>query len=346
MTQYSPRVTAALSAVDEDTYVLHPDGSLLTQTTARPLIASTLDGLDVQHGAKVLEIGTGSGYSSALLSELVGPSGTVVTVDVVPGLMERARDLHARFGRTNVTLLAGDGHEGAPDHGPYDRVVAWTTPERIPHAWVEQSRPGGLVVAPVELAGLVKTHAVVTAEVTEDHGVTGRALAPGGYVEMHGADLDQWTVPPRGVDALVHDGQGAAWWVAGAWAKKHPAEAGKLLTGLVDEQPQKVRVFEDSEDPAAFRAWMYATHPDELATLGGPMGFGVGAVDSVGVFVFRPFGPDALSSGATTAQTMARGWVEVWRRAGRPGWARVRPVLLRESSGWRVRAEESEPARS
>lgn len=346
MTQYSPRVTAALSAVDEDTYTLNPNGSLVTQTTARPLIASTLDGLDVQPGIKVLEIGTGSGYSSALLSELVGPSGTVVTVDVVPDLIERARTLHAQAGRANVTLLAADGHHGAPDHVPFDRVVAWTTPEVIPHSWVEQSRPGGLVVAPVELAGLVKSHAVVTAEVTVDQGLTGRALTPGGYVEMHGADLDQWTVPPRGVDALVHDGQGAAWWIAGTWAKKHPAEAGKLLTGLVDEQPQTVRVFEDGEDPTAFRAWVYATHPAELATLGGPLGFGVGAADSTGVFVFRPFGPDAISSGATTAETTARGWVETWRSAGRPGWARVRPVLLQESTGWRVRAEKNEPAQS
>ncbi|WP_433701332.1 protein-L-isoaspartate O-methyltransferase family protein [Nocardiopsis sp. CA-288880] len=337
-------MTAALETVDEGVYTLNADGSLVTQTTAGPLIAATLDGLDVQPGMKVLEIGTGSGYSSALLSELVGPSGTVVTVDVVPALVERARALHTQGDRTNVTLLTADGHAGAPEFGPFDRVVAWTTPEAIPHTWVEQSRPGGQIVAPVELAGLVKTHAVVTADVTEDHGLTGRALAPGGYVEMHGADLDQWTVPPRGIDVRVQDDRDGTWWVAGAWAKEHPADAGERLTRLADDS-QTVQVFEDGDDPSAFRAWLYATHPDELATVGGPKGFGVGYADAGGLFVFRPFGPDALSTGASSAETVARGWVEEWRSAGCPGWAQVRPVLRQEGNGWRVRAEQSEPAR-
>ncbi|MFE1099430.1 protein-L-isoaspartate O-methyltransferase [Nocardiopsis alba] len=177
MSQYSPRVTAALSVVDEDAYTLDPDGSPVTQTTSTRLIASTLDSLDVRPGMSVLEIGTGSGFSGVLLSELVGSTGAVVSVDVVPGLVERARDLHTRFGRTNVTLFARDGHEGVPEQGPYDRVVAWTTPETIPHTWVEQSRSGALMIALVELGGLVKTHAVMAAEVTDEQGLTGLALS-------------------------------------------------------------------------------------------------------------------------------------------------------------------------
>src|SRR5690606_20388572 len=157
MSQYGPRVDAALAPVDEDAYTLKPDGSLVTQTTATPLIATTLDSMDLRPGMRVLEIGTGSGFSGALLGELVGASGTVVSVDVVPDLIARARTLHQQAGRTNVTLLAADGHQGAPDHAPFDRIVAWTTPELIPHTWVEQTRPGGLIIAPVELAGLVKT---------------------------------------------------------------------------------------------------------------------------------------------------------------------------------------------
>ncbi|GAB3206073.1 hypothetical protein GCM10027294_07140 [Marinactinospora endophytica] len=342
--EYNPRVSAALAAVPEDVYTLNADGSLVTQTTARERIAATLDGLDLQPGMKVLEIGTGSGYSSALLSELVGPSGTVVTVDIVPELIERARRLHVQGGRNNVVLLAADGHEGAPEGAPFDRVVAWTTPEVIPHTWVEQTRPGGLIVAPVELAGLVKTHAVVTAKVGEGHGLKGLALTQGGYVEMHGADLDQWTVPPRGVDAHAQDDQGATWWIAGAWAKEHPADAESLLARFADGV-RTVRVFEDGDDPAAFRAWLYATHPSELVVLGGPQGFGIGVADAAGAFLFRPVGLDALTIG-TPAESTARGWVQEWRTAGCPGWAQVRPVLRREGSGWQVRAERSEPAHS
>lgn len=172
----------------------------------------------------------------------------------------------------------------------------------------------------------------------------------GGYVEMHEADLDQWIVPPRGVDALVHDSQDNTWWIAGTWVKRNMSDAEKLLARLVEAQPGTARVFEEGEDPSAFRAYLYATHSGELSTLGGPMGFGVGHADPAGAFVFRPFGPDAITSGATTAETTARAWVDAWRSAGRPGWGRVRPVLLRESVGWRVRAEllhaaEEEPAR-
>lgn len=132
-------VTAALAVVDEDYYTLRPDGNLVTQSTAVSAIAEILERLDVRAGARVLEIGTGSGFSSALLSELVGPAGSVVSVDVVAELTTRARELHAAQGRDNVTLVTGGGALGAPGKGDFDRIVAWTTPSLLPHAWVEQA---------------------------------------------------------------------------------------------------------------------------------------------------------------------------------------------------------------
>nr|WP_184286113.1 hypothetical protein [Nocardiopsis algeriensis] len=169
-------------------------------------------------------------------------------------------------------------------------------------------------------------------------------IRTGSGYSMHGADLDQWTVPPRGVDARAQDGQGATWWIAGTWAREHPADAESLLARLADGV-RTVRVFEDGDDPAEFRAWLYATHPSELVVLGGPQRFGIGVADSAGAFLFRPVGLDALTIG-TPAESTARGWVQEWRTAGCPGWAQVRPVLRREGGGWQVRAERSEAAHS
>src|SRR5690606_17587587 len=128
MSQYGPRVDAALAAVDEDAYTLKPDGSLVTQTTATPLIATTLDSMDLRPGMRVLEIGTGSGFSGALLGELVGASGTVVSVDVDPGVIARARTRHQPAGRTSVSLLAPGVKQCAPCHSPFAPIVAWSTP--------------------------------------------------------------------------------------------------------------------------------------------------------------------------------------------------------------------------
>ena len=86
------RLRDRLAAVDEDFYTLRPDGSLVTQSTAAFAIAETLERLDVRPGTRVLEIGTGSGFSGALLSELVGPTSLLRCVSECGPLREQARN--------------------------------------------------------------------------------------------------------------------------------------------------------------------------------------------------------------------------------------------------------------
>lgn len=187
---YSPAVRTALEAVDEDYYTLRPDGNLVTQSTACWLIAATLDTLDVRPGMRVLEIGTGSGFSGALLSELVGPVGTVVSVDVVPGLIERARELHARQGRANIQLLTDDGGKGAPGHGTFDRIVAWTTPDLLPQAWADQAEPGAVIITPVRITGRARTNAILTASVPR----TGASsVSPSQPADTWRCTVNRWT---------------------------------------------------------------------------------------------------------------------------------------------------------
>ncbi len=334
-------VTAALAAVDEDYYTLRPDGSLVTQSTAAGAIVETLGRLDVRTGMRVLEIGTGSGFSGALLSELVGPQGSVVSVDVVAGLSERARELHGSRGRTNVDLVTGDGALGAPGHGDFDRIVAWTTPRLLPGVWVEQVARGAVIVTPVELAPSVRTAAILRARVDPERGPEGEYLFAGRYVEMHGEELDQWLVPPRGVDALVCARDGRELWISAPWATEDGEAARRALKVVADGDTARVRVLEPGESAVDLTAYLYARHPEDISVvgLGGPA-WGVGSADADGAAVFTAADAgSAVHGGGPAPLERVHAWVAEWREAGRPGYADLWPVLTRTDGGWRVRAE-------
>jgi protein-L-isoaspartate(D-aspartate) O-methyltransferase len=94
----------------------------------------------------VLEIGTGSGYQAAVLSEL---AGRVFTIEIIDWLGERAaRDLE-RLGYDNVTVRIGDGYAGWPEHAPFDAILVTAAPEQVPQPLVDQLAVGGRMVIPV-----------------------------------------------------------------------------------------------------------------------------------------------------------------------------------------------------
>lgn len=123
------------------------DGVATSSSTAPGLMLTVLQALDVADGHRVLEIATGTGYDTALLSERLG-SHQVVTVEVDPVL---ARLADSRLRRSGWTPLvhAGDGREGHPGRAPYDRLIATCGFSTIPAAWLEQVKPAGLIVCPL-----------------------------------------------------------------------------------------------------------------------------------------------------------------------------------------------------
>lgn len=143
MSKPSVNVTAAAAEVPERYYTHHPELGETVHRSNPEVIHRDLTALGVQRGQKVLEIGTGSGYSSGLLAALVGSTGHVTTVDVDPDLTQRAAKLHAGRGVSNVTCVAGDGTAGHRAGGPFDRIIAWCTPALLPATWVEQLAPPG-----------------------------------------------------------------------------------------------------------------------------------------------------------------------------------------------------------
>jgi protein-L-isoaspartate(D-aspartate) O-methyltransferase len=119
------------------------------KTISQPFIVALMtDLLDLQDDDRILEIGTGLGYQAAILAELVDQ---VYTVEIIEELGLEAAERLGGAGYGNIQVKIGDGGQGWPENGPYDRVIVTAAPELIPPALIEQLRPGGRLVIPAGL---------------------------------------------------------------------------------------------------------------------------------------------------------------------------------------------------
>ena len=119
------------------------------QTISQPtMIAIMLDALGCHPGDRALEVGAGSGYAAALLSRLVA---RVDGIEIIPSLVERAREALERAGITNVELHVGDGNRGLPELAPFERILVSAGAPAVPDALVDQLAPGGRIAIPVDV---------------------------------------------------------------------------------------------------------------------------------------------------------------------------------------------------
>ena len=125
-------------------------GRLATSSVSRSdIVALMLDAARVEPGMRVLEIGTGTGYTAALLAHQLG-ARNVTSIEIDPDLAARARTALTTTGDGDgdVRVITGDGARGYPPAAPFDRVLSTVAAPRVPYSWVAQTQPGGLVLTP------------------------------------------------------------------------------------------------------------------------------------------------------------------------------------------------------
>lgn len=244
------------------------DGVVTSSSTQANLMASMLEALDIQDGQRVLEVGTGTGYNAALLCHRLGDE-QVTSVEYDPAVAEHARRAldEACY---HPTLVIGDGGEGYPAGAPYDRLVAAYAVSAIPPDWLNQVRPGGVLVA--SLYRDLGVGLMVRLIVDDNGAAHGHLLPDNAYF------MPTRTSPRADTDTLVRT------------ASKQPAESARsstlpepisdtapgwtALAGLL--LPEVARLDILREDGAVQwlvhpdGSWAYYQHTDHHVEQGGP----------------------------------------------------------------------------
>lgn len=168
-----PRVLDVMKVVERHKFVpekysesAYKDGPLPIghgQTISQPFIVAFMtENLKLEPSHKVLEIGTGSGYQAAVLSELCDH---VYTIEIVDELANESAERLGRLGFNNITVRSGDGYKGWPEEAPFDRIMVTAAPEEIPELLIEQLAEGGIMVIPVGKQYEIQYLWVITKEV-------------------------------------------------------------------------------------------------------------------------------------------------------------------------------------
>ncbi|MGH3759497.1 methyltransferase, FxLD system [Actinophytocola sp.] len=158
------------------------DGMPTSSSSQPTIMAIMLDQLGATRGQRVLEIGAGTGFNAGLLAHIVGPKGSVVSIDLDPEIVDRAEENLSAAGCDRVTVLHTDGALGHPPRAPYDRIIATVGVWDLAPAWHEQLAPDGRLVVPLDLRGVQRS---VCFERVDDYW-TSRSARACGFMRMRG----------------------------------------------------------------------------------------------------------------------------------------------------------------
>nr|WP_272923958.1 methyltransferase domain-containing protein [Streptomyces sp. SID3343] len=272
-------------------------------------VHSMLDALEVGSGMRVLEIGTGTGYTAALLKDRVGPSGTVVSVEIDEYLATRARANLAGVG-VGVDVITADGLADHSIGGPFDRVHVTCGIRVVPATWIERTVPGGRIVMPWGTHFAPSHDLLLTLTAGVDGTASGRFEDGLSYMKARG-QRTAWPQAPE------------KWWehqdathstsaVPGAWVEGALTGFGAPVLGLLLPNTVKTvedRPYDDDDDDAAAA--------DRTTTLSlyrsGPTGLSCARVlyGTTADTTTTAWGPDDLAAEFLAA-------LRWWRRHGRP----------------------------
>jgi protein-L-isoaspartate(D-aspartate) O-methyltransferase len=161
----------------------HREGMAISSSSQPAIMAIMLEQLALQRGQRILEIGAGTGFNAALMAQIVGEDGQVVTMDIDEDLVLSARQHLAAAGLARVEVLCGDGGFGHPAAAPYDRIILTVGAWDIAPAWIEQLSQGGRLVLPLSLRHVQKS---VAFERRDDH-LESVSVEDCGFMPLRGA---------------------------------------------------------------------------------------------------------------------------------------------------------------
>ncbi|MCP2264637.1 protein-L-isoaspartate O-methyltransferase [Promicromonospora thailandica] len=318
-------VDAAARAIPAELY--HgKDGKAVRPCTPAPVTLRHLRMLDVRPGMRVLEIGTGSGYSAALLSHLVGPTGAVVTVDISADLSERARGLFAEHGH-RVEAVHGDGLHGWREGAPFDRIFVGTTPPQIPTAWLDQLAPGGELIAGCLLSSLPGAYAVAQIRNTT-HGEPDVFVHAGGYTPTIGDEK------PQAATYVTADDDDRFDLATNAAITEDAAR--ELLAAL--RVGRATTWTTEPDDYLHLKNWLIARDPEGLLVATTELGTGIG-LGSLGGEPDAAFvtGAHLVTRPADSAVgTKLHDLITAWRLVGSPATHELPARLVRSENGYTV----------
>lgn len=172
-------------------YANHPLQIGYGQTISQPFIVALMtDLLNLPEDASVLEVGTGSGYQSAVLAQL---AHRVYSMEIVPDLACQAAERFSGLGITNIETHCGDGYLGWPDCAPYDGIIVTAAAPRIPPPLIEQLKPGARLVIPVGMRYMPQQLLVV--EKRHDGSLSRKNTLPVAFVPLTGTHADAGDSP-------------------------------------------------------------------------------------------------------------------------------------------------------
>lgn len=121
-------------------------GKTISQPTTVMMMTSALE---LKPGEKVFEVGTGSGYQTAIIARIVGSKGKVVSTEIIPELVTFAKENLKKAGIKNVVVFEDDGSKGLQKEAPYDKIIITAASKEFPKPLLEQLKTGGIIIGPV-----------------------------------------------------------------------------------------------------------------------------------------------------------------------------------------------------
>ena len=305
---------------DEAIVTKHDVHGVPVSSSSQPAImASMLERLDLREGQRVLEIGAGTGYNAALIAEIVGSEGRVISVELDPELAKRSRSVLRQAGH-RVRVVVGDGRAGWAAQAPYDRIIATASASELPHTWLEQTVEGGRIEVPLRLRNSLFAQAIPT---LERRGSELRSISVlcGGFMPLRNNAADAGARPPMLTAREILDThESALFELRGDALSRLPRTARRRLLALALGEPRTRRL--GLRAPTwPLLLYIVLTGPAERLVFGSRVQ--VGVIDRRGTSLALVGGMKktvdrVVAYGARDSEDLLISLIDEWKARGRP----------------------------